>query len=274
MFLMSNVEAMSTYLDFKLVDRKFNESLAKLSSGYKAPTPNMGSEWVVGNDMEALYREYTIAAEHVQNARGLLEVVQQTMIEINDIMLRMDELAHRAASEEINNDQRIEMNEEFGALRSNIISLIAEVRYNDISLFSNFSLGKSFSIMIGRSQFMVVSTYSMGPGPLGISGVFLGSTVTTARSAIVYMKSAIVNINMMMARMGGQVRQIDAKVNIIDEQAMQQKGMQSRTRELDYAQEMKNFTSLQVVLQAANAMLAQANTKPQMILQLFGAGGM
>jgi flagellin len=223
--------------------------------------------------MEALYREYTIAAEHVANARGLLEVVQQTMLEINEIVLRMDELAHRAASEEINNDQRREMNAEFSALRLNIVSLLAEVRYNDISLFSNMSMGKTFSIMVGRSQVIMVSTYSLGPAALGLSGVSLGSTVTEAMSAIVYMKSAIVNLNMLMARMGGQVRQIDAKVNIIDEQAMQQKGMQSRTRELDYAQAMREFTSRQVVLQAANSMMAQANMKPQLVLQLFGAGG-
>lgn len=270
MFIMSNIEAMQSYLDFKKIDLQFNKSLARLSSGLNAPTPNAGSEWVIANDMEAQYRQLVIASEHVQNALGFLEIAQQTMMEINDIVLRMDELAHRAASEEINNDQRLEMTAEFSALKLNIGSLLAEVRYNDIGLWSNNIGAKTFSILVGRSQYIMVSTYSMGSADLGYSGATLGSTIATAQLAISQMKTAIVTVNQLMAKMGAQVRQVEGKVNIIDEQAVQQKAMQARINELDFAKEMKNFTALQVVLQSSNAMLAQANMKAQLVLQLFG----
>jgi flagellin len=262
---------MSAYLSFKKVDNQFNQSLARLSSGLRAPTPNSGSEWVVANDMEAMYREYGIASEHVANGRGLLEIAQQTMMEISDIMLRMDELVHRAASEEVNRDQRMAMRAEFSALKMNITSIIVEVRYNDISLFSTGgSSAKAFSLMIGRSQYMAVSTYSLGTTPLKLTGLSIGSTFVQAAAHIPRMKSAIVNLNQLMARMGGQVRQLDAKVNILDEQAVQQAAMKARTNELDFAKEMKTFTGLQVLLQSSNAMVAQANMKSQLVLQLFG----
>lgn len=271
MFVRSNLASMSAYLNFKKVDSQFNQSLARLSSGLRAPTPNAGSEWVVANDMEAMYREYGIASEHVANGLGVLEVAQQTMMEISDMMLRMDELVHRAASEEINNDQRRVMNAEFSALRLNLGSLIAEVRYNDISLFSTGgSSAKTFSLMVGRSQYMTLSTYSMGPGPLGISAISIGSTMVQAAAAIPLMKSAMVNLNQLMARMGGQVRQLEGKVNILDEMTVQQAAMKARTNELDFAKEMKTFTGLQVLLQSSNAMVAQANMKSQLVLQLFG----
>lgn len=270
MFLMTNIEGMRSYLDFKRIDGMFSKSMNKLSSGLRAPTPNAGSEWVVANDMEVMYHEYEVGSEHIQNGLGVLEVAQRVMMEISDIMLRMDEIIHRAASEEINNDQRREMDVEWKALRSNIVSLTAEVRYNDIPLYSNASNAKSFSLLIGRSQYIVVSTYSMGPGALMLSGYSIGSTFSIAALAIPFMKSAIVNMNMLMARMGGQVRQIEGKVRILQEQTMQQRGIRARTNELDYAKEMREYTSMQVVVQAANAMMAQANTKPQMVLQLFG----
>jgi flagellin len=80
----------------------------------------------------------------------------------------------------------------------------------------------------------------------------------------------MVNMNQLMAQMGGQVMQLEAKVNIIDEQTVQQAAMKARTNELDFAKEMKTFTSMQVILQSSNAMIAQANMKTQLVLQLFG----
>jgi flagellin len=261
---------MKAWLNFNKIDSEFNKSLNRLSSGLRAPTPNAGSEWVVANDMNVMYSEYGIASEHVGNGLGVLEIAQQVMMEITDMMLRMDELAHRAASEEINNDQRNEMNAEFSAIRLNMVSLLAEVRYNDIALFSGASSGKAFSLLVGRSQFIAIETYSLGAGPLGLSGVSIGSTVAEAQSAITNMKTAIVTMNQKMAQMGGQVMQLEAKVRILDEQTVQQKAMQSRTNELDFAKEMKTFTGLQVIMQSANAMMAQANMKTQLVLQLFG----
>lgn len=270
MLVRSNLASMDAYLNFKKIDTQFNRSLARLSSGLRAPTPNAGSEWVVANDMEVMYREYGIASEHVSNGLGVLEIAQQVMMEISNIMLRMDELVHRSASEEINNDQRKEMNAEYIALKQNIISLVAEVRYNDIALYSVGSAAKTFSIMVGRSQFIMVSTYSMNSAALLLNGFSIGSTMAMAAAAIPLMQSAMVNMNMLMARMGGQVMQLEAKVNIIDEQTVQQAAMKARTNELDFAKEMKTFTSMQVILQSSNAMIAQANMKSQLVLQLFG----
>jgi flagellin len=271
MYVRSNLASMQAYLNFKKVDSQFNASLARLSSGLRAPTPNAGSEWAVANDMEAMYREYGIAAEHVANGLGMLEIAQQVMMEISDIMLRMDELVHRAASEEINNDQRKVMAGEFSSLKQNIISLVAEVRYNDITLFTGAAgLGKVLSLMVGRSQFISVSTYTMNSATLKLTGLSIGVSFGQAQAMIPGMKSAMVNLNQLMAKMGGQVRQLEGKVRIIDQQTVQQKAMESRTNELDFAQEMKTFTGLQVILQSSNAMIAQANMKAQLVLQLFG----
>lgn len=272
MYVRSNLSAMQGYLDFKKIDGQFSASMARLSSGLKAPTPNAGSEWVVANDMEALYREQVITSEHMQNGRGILEIAQTALMEVSDMVLRMDELAHRAASEEINSAQRIEMSAEMSTIRDNIDSIFAEVRYNDLSVWSTGGLGsKTWSIHVGRSAYIEISTFNVSDGDLGYSSVaFSGGTLASADQAISVMASSIITVNKLMAQMGAQIRQVEAKVNILDEQAVQQKAMAARVNELDFAQEMKTFTGLQVVLQASNAMLAQANMKSQMVLQLFG----
>jgi flagellin len=95
------------------------------------------------------------------------------------------------------------------------------------------------------------------------------STPAAANSAFSAMASAINTMSTLLARMGGQVSLIESKATIVSQMAVSQKEQEAQINELDFAKEMKNFTSLQVVLQASNAMVAQANTKAQMVLQLF-----
>ena len=121
MFIQSNIEAMQSYLSLTRIDAQFNKSLAKISSGMELPKPQFGGGmYAVANDMEAIYREYIQGAANVQDAQGFLEVAQMTMMEVNDLIMEMNELAGRAATDTINTDQRQELDTEFQQLVTDI----------------------------------------------------------------------------------------------------------------------------------------------------------
>jgi flagellin len=106
-----------------------------------------------------------------------------------------------------------------------------------------------------------------------LGGYDSGLGLTSAASATLAIAGMANTINLMsqkLALIGSQIQEVQAKVNILNEQAVQEKAMEARINELDFAKEMKTFTSNQVILQASNAMVAQANMKAQMVLQLFG----
>jgi flagellin len=271
MIIKSNIEAMQTYQNLTRVDSAFNKSLAKISSGLALPKPEYGGGFfAVANDMEAVYKEYTMGVANIQDGQGWLEVAQTTMMEINDMILRMDELAQRAATETINTDQRGEMNVEFSQLKMNISNLMVDVRYNEVSVWNGTTgATREISVVFGENRVFNISVYSMDASDLNISNASLAS-VGDASGAMSDMVSAVNYMSKALARMGAQISEIEAKANVLGEQALQQKATEARINELDFAKEMRNFTSLQVVLQASNAMTAQANMKAQMVLQLFG----
>jgi len=269
MIIKSNIEAMQTYLNLKGIDSAFNKSLSKLSSGLELPAPEFGGGlFGVANDMEAEYGEYTTGGKNVVDAKGFLQVAQTTMQEVNDKLLAMNDLAMRAGTEIINTDQRQELNAEYQELVSQASNLYSQVKYNNLTVFSNTGDGITYSVLFGENKRFNVSTYSVG-----VSGVFTnGTTLTTianASAAVSTIASAVNTMSQLLAKLGGQMTLIDSKASILSQQSVSQKLQESQINELDFAQEMKNFTSLQVVLQASNAMVAQANTKAQMVLQLF-----
>jgi flagellin len=270
MIIKSNIEAMQTYQNLTKVDSAFNKSLVKISSGLALPKPEYGGGFfAVANDMEAIYKEYTMAVSNVQDAQGWLEVGQTAMMEANDMILRMDELAHRAATETINTDQRGEMDMEFQQLMSNIMTMYSDTRYNEVSVFGVAGAAREISVVFGENRVFNISVYDMTAATVGYNGQAI-STATLASAAMAAMSTTVNTMSQRLAQIGGQIAEIEAKANVLGEQALQQKATEARINELDFAKEMRNFTSLQVVLQASNSMTAQANMKAQMVLQLFG----
>lgn len=272
MFIQSNIEAMQSYLDLRRVDLKFNKSLAKLSSGMELPKPMYGpGNYAVANDMEAIYQEYLQGVANVQDAQGWLEVAQTAMMEVNGLILQMNELAIRAATGTTNTDQRQEMDVEFQRLKLDIANILSDIRYNEVSVFGLSGTGiTSVAIVFGENRVFYVSTVSMDAAALGYGALNI-STAAAASTAIGGMQTTINLVSQKLAFIGTQIQEVEAKVEILNEQAVQEKAMESRINELDYAKAMKEFTSLQVVLQASTAMVQQANMKAQMVMQLFGS---
>ena len=270
MFIQSNIDSMQAHLSMMRVESDFNKSLAKISSGMELPKPMFGpGMYAVANDMEAIYQEYVQGAANVQDSQGLLEVAQLTMMEVNELLLQMNELAIRAATDTINTDQRQELNVEFQRLKLDIANVLSDVRFNEISVWGGGGASRQFSIVFGESRYFVISTMSMAAGAFGYAADTL-TTQANAMAAVSGMRSSVNYMSQQLGIMGSQIQEVEGKVDILNEQAVQQKAMEARINELDFAKEMKNFMSMQVILQASNAMVAQANMKAQMVLQLFG----
>jgi len=270
MIIKSNIEAMRSYLNLQGIDSAFNKSLNKISSGMELPTPEYGGgNFAIANDMEALYKGYVTGAKNVQDAVGFLEVTQTVLMQVNDQILQMQDLASRAATETMTTAQRRELNWDYNNLTSNINTILSKAKYNGISLFSTGGLGtRTLSIVYGENQSFKISTFNVSRANIGYStGVI--SNQASAVATIGRMSTSNNYMNRLFAQLGSRITHLQAKVDILNEQGLQEKTLESRINELDFAKEMKTFTSLQVVLQASNAMVAQANMKAQMVLQLF-----
>ena len=115
---------------------------------------------------------------------------------------------------------------------------------------------------------MTVAVDNMSTKGLGLDGLKITSE-TLSSDAIAKIKTAINSVSTTRAGMGALQNRLEHTINNLDVAAENLSAANSRIRDTDMAKEMMNYTKMNVLVQSAQAMLAQANQQPQSVLQLL-----
>ena len=113
-----------------------------------------------------------------------------------------------------------------------------------------------------------VSVDDLSAAGIGTAGLDV-SKQNTAGNSIKTIKAAINQVSTNRANLGSLQNRLEHTINNLDTTAENMTAANSRIRDTDMAKEMMNYTKMNVLQQAAQAMLAQANQAPQSILQLL-----
>ncbi|MDR1620025.1 MAG: hypothetical protein LBS18_05125 [Clostridiales bacterium] len=95
------------------------------------------------------------------------------------------------------------------------------------------------------------------------------ATRATASKAITEVNDALNRVSTQRAALGALQNRLNHKISNLDTSAENLTAAESRIRDLDMAKEMTNYTKNNILVQASTAMLAQANSTPQSVLQLL-----
>ncbi len=125
-----------------------------------------------------------------------------------------------------------------------------------------------FQIGANEGEDMGIDIGAMGSRALGLQSVLLTDRVSAARS-ITVIDSAINRVSSQRASLGAYQNRLDHTINNLTVASQNLSAAESRIRDLDMAKEMMNFTKLNILMQAGNSMLGQANQLPQAVLQLL-----
>jgi len=128
--------------------------------------------------------------------------------------------------------------------------------------------GMTFQIGANRGQTISFGISDMRSAALGVSGVDV-STATAASSSIGTLDSAITAVSSERAKLGAVQNRLEHTINNLGTSSENLTAAESRIRDVDMAKEMMEFTKSNILSQAAQAMLAQANQQPQGVLQLL-----
>ena len=96
------------------------------------------------------------------------------------------------------------------------------------------------------------------------------STQATADKAITTIQESVEKVSEERSKLGAYQNRLEHTINNLGTSAENLSAAESRIRDVDMAAEMMEFTKMNILQQAATAMLAQANMQPQMVLQLLG----
>jgi len=125
-----------------------------------------------------------------------------------------------------------------------------------------------FQIGANEKEDMGINIGAMGTKALGIDSVLVTDRVSAGRS-ITTIDAAIDRVSGQRANLGAYQNRLEHTINNLTIASENITSAESRIRDLDMAKEMMNFTRLNILMQAGNSMLSQANQLPQNVLQLL-----
>ena len=270
-----NLSALNAWKNMTVNDGGQTKSLEKLSSGLRiGRAADDAAGLSISEKMRGQISGLNQASRNAQDGISLLQTAEGALQETHTILQRMRELAVQSASDTVTNEDRAEVQKEINALRVEIDRISTDTEFNTQKLLNGSYSSKIIHIGANASQSLTVTIGSMDADALGVDGATaeLGIDVSTqsdANTAITTINTAINTVSGERSKLGAIQNRLEHTIANLSTSAENLTAAESRIRDVDIAVEMMNFTKYQILSQASTAMLAQANAKPQAVLQLL-----
>lgn len=279
----SNVDSTRAQRQLSQANDALSRSFSRLSSGLRINSASDDAAGLqVADGLRADARTAAVAIRNANDGISLTAIADSALEEIGNVLTRMAELANQSANGIYTNTQRSALSSEFYALGSEIERISKVTTFNDINLVSNSS---NLTLQVGldasaNSQITITSVLgtlaSLGLASGGSSTMIysiLGSTAafsqTAAQNALTAVNAALDSITMRRGTLGAAENRLTYAINFLTIARENYIAAESRIRDIDVAQEVADMTRLQVLQQAATAIVAQANQQPQVALNLL-----
>jgi flagellin len=285
MIINHNMSAIFADRQLKLNDDAMTKSMEKLSSGSRINRAgDDASGLAVSEKMRSQIRGLNQASANAANGISFIQTTEGYLQESQDIIQRLRELAVQSANGVYTDEDRMQIQVEVSALVNEVDRIASHAQFNGMNMLTGRfarSVGQnvvtaSMWLQIGANmdQRTRVFVGTMTADALGIRNagsrqVMSLSSPDGANRSIGTLDSALRAISKQRADLGAYQNRLEYAVKGLDIGAENLQAAESRIRDADMATEMVDYTKNAILTQSATAMLAQANTKTQTVLQLL-----
>ena len=269
-----NIAAMNTYRQMTANTTATSKSLEKLSSGLKINRAGDDAAGLaISEKMRGQIRGLDTASKNASDGISLIQTAEGALNETHSILQRMRELTVQAANDTNQTTDRGQLQLEIGQLVQEINRISTTTQFNGKTLltgsYATAGAGLNFQIGANSSQSIELLIGNMGATALNVSGIDLSGTFSAITVQISTIDTAINTVATQRARLGAVQNRLEHTINNLGTSSENLSAAESRIRDVDMAKEMMEFTKNNILSQAAQSMLAQANQQPQGVLQLL-----
>ncbi len=246
------------------------KSIERLSSGMRI---NSAKDDAAGLAVRELMRaDVAVIRQGARNAQdgiSMMQTMEGAMATIDEALIRMKELAEQASTGSYSTAQRNIMNNEFQQMIIEITRIARTTTFNSITML-NSATGTN-DIHFGVDSQITVNSVDVQAATLlgSATAAISGTDGTRAQDALNLVNNAIESKDSARASLGYMMNRLQSTTDVLYIQAENLLSSESRISDVDVATEMAAMTRNQVLAQAGVAMLGQANTMPQMALNLL-----
>ena len=270
MVVQHNLSAMNTNRQMGIVSSSLQKSTEKLSSGYKINRAGDDAAGLtISEKMRSQIRGLNKAATNAQDGISLIQVAEGALNETHSILQRMNELATQAANDTNTSTDRAAIRQEMDQLSSEINRIQSTTQFNTQNLLDGSFTGKNLQVGSLSGQSIKISIGQMNTSQLGISKLSV-STFEMAGSAMRLIQSAINQVSNQRSALGAIQNRLEHTINNLNTTSENTSAAESRIRDTDMASEMVEYSKNNILQQAGQSMLAQANQANQGVLSLLG----
>jgi len=246
----------------------------KLSSGLRINRAGDDAAGLaISEKMRGQIRGLNQASRNSQDAISLIQTAEGALNETHSILQRMRELAVQASSDTNTIEDRDQIGKEIAQLQEEIDRIANQTEFNTTKLLDGSASKLTFQIGANNGQNINVALTKSTASALGVQASVIKIDNTQSASAITAMiaiiDSAINTVSTTRAGLGAYQNRLEHTINNLGTASENLTAAESRIRDVDMAEEMSTFTKNNVLTQAAQAMVAQANSQPQSVLQLL-----
>lgn len=292
----NNLMAMNATRNLSSAYSDLSTSTRRLSSGLRVGTSaDDAAGLAVRELMRADIASLNQGVRNANDAISLIQTADGALSVIDEKLIRMKELAEQAATGTYNSSQRLVIDAEYQAMASEITRIANATDFNGISLLNGHLSGDTHSgaeatatgkmlVHFGTANsatedYYYIQIKTATASALGVghaagadADAYTISTQDAAQGALEAITKAIESKDNIRATLGALQNRLTGTIENLEIQSENLQSSESRISDVDVASEMTQFTRVQIQAQSAVAMLAQANTLPQLALQLLGGG--
>jgi len=249
-------------------------AMARLASGKRLNSASDDAAAAsVAAKMTADIRSTNVAIRNINDGISMFQTVDGASSEVENILIRMRELAVQMTNGTYDDNDRANANKEFTALTAEIDRIATKSAFNRVTFADASPTG--VKIQTGAAQDDNLSATELklpdlrtATSSLGVSGAAI-STATGAASAVATVDTAIINVAGFRADTGATINRLGFALSNAQNVSQRLQEALSGLQDADYAAESASLARGMVLAQAGSAMLAQANQAPQYVLTLL-----
>ena len=279
----TNVPSLLAQRNLSTATNSLNTAYERLSSGARINRARDDAAGLaIAESLKADSRIASVAMRNANDGISIISIADQAIGQIGNVLSRLAELAEQSANGVYGNVQRSALQNEFTALTSEIERISDTTEFNGLKLLSGgaeviFQVGfngestaqVSFRGVAASLQALgLASTGSSAPS-FSIVGSTEELSQSAARLALDAINAAIVSVTRNRGTLGAAESRLEVTIANLQVAKENFTAAESRIRDVDVASEAAELTRLGILQQAGSAVLAQANSQPQLALSLL-----
>ena len=298
----TNIASINAQRRLQASTNQLQNSMGKLSSGERInKAADDAAGLAVSENLRADIRSLKMAARNANDGISLVQTAEGSLVETNNMLIRLRELAVQAASDTIGNKEREFLDKEYLQLKDEIDRIANATEFNgtrlligntempadmdqapntfplEIQVSKDYyeetdALDKRNPVNIIKIDFSEMNSFTHGEGSLDIGEHEEGTRVhqkTAAQRSIVKLDQALYKVNNYRAYLGSIQNRLGSTIRNLTVQNENLSESRSRIRDTDFAAETAALTQANIMQQAGTSVLANANAQPQIALSLL-----